>query len=168
MEQNLTTFEQIYRSYYRQIYSFLYKMCLDESLAETLTQETFYRSYRTISKYSGKYDLYVFISAVAYKLFFKHLKSQTSGTITVDLYVTDPDAPLDDDPGYKISKTVEIPKLVETLRSMPQKYGEILVLRIYGEVPYEDLAAKHRLSVNAVKAIYREAKIILKENLINE
>lgn len=51
---------------------------------------------------------------------------------------------------------------------MPQRHSEILVLHIYGEVPYEDLAAKHRLSVNAVKAIYREAKIILKENLINE
>lgn len=167
MEQNLAEFEQIYRGYYRKVYSFIYKMCLDESLAETLTQEAFYRSYRRLSKYNGNYDLYVFISAVAYDLFLKYLKGGVMKTVKIDLYVSDPDAPLSDEPGYKLSKIVETTKLIDTLRKMSSTHGELFVLRVYGEVSYEELAAKYGISVNSIKSMYREAKIIFKENLID-
>ena len=35
-------FEEIYESYYPQVYGYLCKLCQDEDMAEEMTQETFF------------------------------------------------------------------------------------------------------------------------------
>ena len=56
----------------------------------------------------------------------------------------------------------------KAIASIPKKYSEVLVLRIYGELPYEEIARKLGISVSAAKVIFFRAKKQIKEALLHE
>ena len=168
MIYNITSFERIYRAYYHRVYSFLYKMCHDYDTAEDLTQETFYQAYKSIGKYRGECDMFTWLAAIAKNMLFKHLRKAKNDHILIDVYVTEPEAPLFDDPGYRLVKEVEVGQLQYAISAMPKKYSEVLILRIYAELPYKEIAAKLGISENSAKVIYHRAKSMIKENLLND
>ncbi len=159
-------FERIYRDHYRRIYLFLYKLCRNAETAEDLTQETFYQAYVSLGKYNGQCELFTWLASIAKNLFFKYLRTTTKESMIIDLYVTDLEAPLSDEPGYRLVKEVEIDDVRRAIDSMPKKYSEVLVLRIYGELPYEEIARKLGISVNSAKVIFYRAKQFIKEALL--
>lgn len=159
-------FERIYRDHYRRIYLFLYKLCRNAETAEDLTQETFYQAYVSLGKYNGQCELFTWLASIAKNLFFKYLRTTTKESMIIDLYVTDLEAPLSDEPGYRLVKEVEIEDVRRAIDSMPKKYSEVLVLRIYGELPYEEIARKLGISVNSAKVIFYRAKQFIKEALL--
>lgn len=159
-------FERIYRDHYRRIYSFLYKLCRNTETAEDLTQETFYQAYISLGRYNGKCELFTWLAAIAKNTFFKYLRTTKNESLTIDLYVTDLEAPLSDEPGYRLQREVEIADVRRAINTMPPKYSEVLVLRIYGELPYEEIAAKLGISVNSAKVIFHRAKKHIKEEIL--
>ena len=56
----------------------------------------------------------------------------------------------------------------KAIAGIPQKYSEVLILRIYGELPYEEIARKLGISVGSAKVIYFRAKNYVKEVLLND
>ena len=51
---DVTEFEQIYREHFDTVYRFLIRLCRNESLAEELAQETFFRAMRSLGKFDGR------------------------------------------------------------------------------------------------------------------
>ena len=49
----MQSFEDVYRIYFRRIYSFLYKLTSDHDISEEMAQETFYRAFLCFHKYDG-------------------------------------------------------------------------------------------------------------------
>lgn len=161
-------FEQIYIDHYRRIYAFLLKLCRDPQTAEELTQETFYQAYVSILRYNGQCEIFTWLAAIAKNVFFKYLRKTKAQSFTIDLYVTDLTAPLSDEPGYRLMREVDITRVRRAIAGMPKKYSEVLILRIYGELPYEEIAKKLGISVNSAKVIFLRAKNYIKEVLLDD
>ena len=162
------SFEEIYRKTYRQIYSFLYRLCHDPQTAEDLTQETYYQAYLSLGRYDGTCEISTWLCAIAKNTFFKYLRRTKKESYLIDLYVTEPEAPLDDEPGYRLIHECDVAQVRRAIRKMPSKYSEVLILRLYGELPYQEIAAKLGISENSAKVIYHRAKNMVKEYLLNE
>lgn len=160
-------FERIYRDNYRRVYSFLYKLCRSPETAEDLTQETFYQAYLSLPRYNGRCEMFTWLAAIAKNMFLKHLRHIKHETVTVDLYVSDPEAPLADEPGYRLMREVEVSSILAVLDRMPKRYSEVFLLRTYGELPYSEIALKLGISVSSAKVIYHRAKKYIKEALID-
>ena len=150
------------------LFSAALKKCGDLHDAEDLTQETFYQAYRSFGRYNGECEMFTWLAAIAKKMFLKYLRQNSKESILIDVYVTEPEAPLTDEPGYRLSRQVEIAELRAAIAAMPKKYSDVLILRIYGELSYEEIAAKLGISVNSAKVIFHRAKKIIKEILLNE
>lgn len=159
-------FEQIYRDHYKRVYAFLYKLCRNSETAEDLTQETFYQAYISLGRFDGSCELLTWLISIAKNLFFKYLRSTKNDSMTIDLYITDLEAPLSDEPGYRLIREVEIADVRRAIDAMPKKYSEVLVLRIYAELPYEEIARKLGISVNSAKVIFHRAKNFIKKALL--
>ena len=63
-------FEQIYKEYFPRVYSFLYGMCGNASLAEELTQESFYQAFVSFHRYNGSCELFTWLDAIANNSYF--------------------------------------------------------------------------------------------------
>ncbi len=161
-------FEQIYRDHYRRVYAFLLKLCRDPQTTEELTQETFYQAYQSLSRYNGQCEMFTWLAAIAKNVFFSYLRKTKAESMVIDLYITDLAASLSDEPGYRVMREVDIARVRKAIAGIPQKYSEVLVLRIYGELPYEEIARKLGISVSSAKVIYFRAKNHIKEVLLND
>lgn len=65
--------ERVYVLHAQDIYKYLLSISHDEDLAEELTQETFFRAMRTISKYNGSCKLSVWLCQIAKHIWYQWL-----------------------------------------------------------------------------------------------
>ncbi|MCQ2427504.1 MAG: RNA polymerase sigma factor [Clostridia bacterium] len=161
-------FERIYTENYRHVYAFLMKLCHDPNTAEDLTQETFYQAYISLPSYNGRCEMFTWLAAIAQNQYFKHMRRHIKEALLMDLYETEPNAPESDEPAYNVLRDVEIERVRKAISALPPKYSEVLILRIYGELPYEEISKKLGISVNSAKVIFFRAKNFLKEKLIDD
>ncbi|MGI6167864.1 MAG: RNA polymerase sigma factor [Eubacteriales bacterium] len=161
-------FEQIYKDHYKRVYAFLLKLCRDPDAAEDLTQETFYQAYKSLPRYNGRCEMFTWLAAIAKNIFFKYLRRKKSESMVIDLFISDLTAPITEEPGYRLMREVDISRVRRAIAGIPKKYSEVLILRIYGELSYEEIAKKLGISVNSAKVIFFRAKNYIKEVLLNE
>ena len=57
-------YEKLYQTYYMQVYSFTMNIVKDESAAEEITQETFYRIIKSKS-FRGQSDISTYLCSIA-------------------------------------------------------------------------------------------------------
>lgn len=170
MPLNTETFEDIYVKYFNRVYTFLYRMCGSEDLAEELTQETFYQAFRSFYKFRGESELFTWLASIAKFTFFTYLRKNKREN---DLLNTDPCNTLLDDDGEndpeKIIQKEEMSSAVRRgLDKLPTKYKDVVVLRIYAELPFSEIAESLKISESSAKVLFFRAKKMLLEELKHE
>lgn len=168
MNQLDITFERIYRTYYRRVYEFLYKQCHDAQLSAEMTQNTFCTAYGHLMRYSGECEMFTWLAALAKNELMRYIRTHSDGSLFIDLYVTVPDAPLNEEPGYRVTREVTYSELRRAFDALPPRYTETAILRIYGEISYEEIARMLDISQNTAKVIFFRATKMLKEILIHD
>ena len=69
-------FEKIYIRYFNDVFLFLKKLSKDESVAEEITSETFFKAMRSIDTFRGETDVRVWLCQIAKNCYFSYLKKQ--------------------------------------------------------------------------------------------
>lgn len=88
-------FEQIYRTYFKSVYRYIWKLSGDEHVAEEITSETFLKAMKSIGDFRGQCDMRVWICQIAKNTYYSYLK-KSHRTVSVDetelQCISDPDA----------------------------------------------------------------------------
>lgn len=64
----MTEFEGIYRQHFRDVYSFVLSLSLNEKIAEEITQETFFKALNSIDTFNGTCKINVWLCQIAKNL----------------------------------------------------------------------------------------------------
>lgn len=154
-------FEHIYAKYYKQIYLFLLKLSGDHSLAEELTQETLYKAFLHIGQYEGRSSLYTWLCEIAKNSYLAELKKRK--------HLASPGETWEHDSGFNVEEDVLNRQLLDSMRReilhLPEPYSSVCVLRIYGELPYAEIAAQFGRSESWAKVTYFRGKAMLMERM---
>lgn len=163
-------FEQVYREYYGSINKFILKLCGDSTLAEELTQETFYRTYLSLHRFQGKSSLYTFIVSIAKHTYYKHMKKNkpVMPYEDIDEQAYLPQSHTSGDPLYIYEKKDERYALRRIIDQLPEKYRDVILYRIYAEMTFEQVAKVMDITENSAKVLFHRAKKKLSEELKNE
>ena len=162
-------FETLYREYYQKVYAFLYRLCADPDLAEDLTQETFLQAYKSFHKFRGDCEVFTWLAAIGKHSYFKYLKKKKLQLDAANLdlvaqsYLQNEDSPEEHIHRKDVEKAVR--KVVENI---PKKYRDVVLLRIYAELPFSQIAQSLKISESSAKVIYFRAKKMLMEVLKDE
>ena len=165
----MKVFESLYREYYQKVYAFLYRLCADGDLAEDLTQETFLQAYKSFHKFRGDCEVFTWLAAIGKHTYFKYLKKRKLHLDAANLeLVAQSYMKGDISPEEHVhKKDVEdaVRKVVDTI---PKKYRDVVLLRIYAELPFSQIAQILKISESSAKVIYFMAKKMLMEVLQHE
>ena len=156
-------FESIYLEYSDGIYRFLYKLSSDPELSEELTQECFYQAFRGFSRYRGNCELFTWLCAIAKNLYFSYLRRHKTAAFNDSLLLEEEDP--DPLPEEKVLKTQREQAVQKAINNLPKKYRDVVLLRIYADLPFEQIAAHLGISENSAKVLFFRAKAKLKEDL---
>lgn len=162
-------FEAIYTEYYQRIYAFLFKMCQDRDLSEELTQESFYQALKSFHRYDGSCSLFTWLAAIAKNTYFKHLRKasnrQSDLLSAEDVSVLADDT---DDPAELLQKRAELDALRRIVDQLPEKYRDVVILRVYGDLPFAEIAKSLKISENSAKVLFYRAKNQIREELSDD
>ena len=159
--------ESLYRAHYRQVYAFVDRFFADAGIATQLSEDVFadaftnYGSFgiRTRSdmlRHEGEIRMLLARLCVKYAL--RELRDAPETWIRYDWYVTDPEAPLTEEPGYSLRGEVTAGELYRALTSLHGDGCELLLLRQCAELPMEWIASLYDISGQAALIRYLRAR----------
>ena len=70
-------FEQVYKKYYSIVYRYLLSLTKDNTMAEEIAQETFYKALKNISKYNPEMKMLTWLCTIAKNTYFTEIKKQS-------------------------------------------------------------------------------------------
>ena len=149
-------FEDAYRRYFRAVYRFTLGLTQDGSLAEEITQETFFKALKAFEKFDGSKDIRSWLFTIARNGFYDHCRAQKR-TISQE------ELPQELPEGVRIEEQVEDEErafaIHQFLHSMAEPYKEVFTLRVFGELPFEKIGRLFGKSANWARVTFYRAKV---------
>ena len=163
-------FEELYKTYFTRVYTFLYKLCSNEGLAEELTQETFYQAFTSMHRFKGQSEIFTWLASIGKHTYYKFLKKNKLHfeAINIDT-VTDVFCEnTNSDPEFFVQRKAVTESIRKIVNTMPDKYREVVILRVYAQLSFSEVAAAMGITENSAKVLYFRAKKMLMEVITNE
>ena len=154
-------FEMVFQNNNQFIFRFLMKLCGDVSLAEELTQETFFRAYMNMSALRNDKKITAWLCQIAKNTYFAWFNEQKRNRqISQQI-------PVDGTPD--IAELFEEKELADrafsVLHALEEPYKEVFVLSVFGGLSLKDISAMFEKSESWARVTYYRAKQKIMEGL---
>lgn len=158
----MVDFSKIYDEYFQNVYKYVYSLCRNESLAEEITQETFYKVLKNIDKFKGDCHLFTWICQIAKNTYFTYSKREKKlfSSETLDDLIVKGDSFEE----YILDKD-QVKRLHIYLHDLPEPYKEVFSLRVFGELPFSQIGELFNKKDSWARLIFYRAKTELRRRL---
>lgn len=155
--RDLEEFESLFREYQNQVYGWIVRIVRDQSAAEDLTVETFWRVWKSRARFDPQRPFGAWARRIATNAALAHL-NRTSPEISL---VVEPAAPAASDPAVS-RETKE--RIERAFRTLPPKLQVAATLALIEEQPYEEIAGALGISIGGVKSrVFRAVRMLRKK-----
>ena len=169
-------FREILRRYERPVFSLVYRMVRDRTLAEDLAQEAFVRAFNAIASYKPSYKFSNWILKIANNHTIDYLRKRKLDTVSID---GSPHARTDEEAGRSrlvIASEAESPheyvenrelggQIEEAIGTLREEYRTAILLRHVEGYAYDEIAEIMEVPLGTVKTYIHRARGELKERL---
>ena len=154
-------FEMVFHENNQFVFRFLMKLCGDVSLAEELTQETFFRAYMNISALRNEEKVAVWLCQIAKNTYFAWFNEQKRKQPISQ--------PISTDSTPDIAELFEEKELAgrafSVLNALEEPYKEVFMLSVFGGLSLKDISAMFGKSESLARVTYYRAKQKIMEGL---
>lgn len=152
--------EAIYREYSKTVYRYILSLTRDESFAEELTQETFYRAVKNIDRFDSSCKISTWLCAIAKNVWLSERRKmgKTEPLTEYSAVCASPE-------NEALSAIWQV-ELMRILHSMPENVREVMHLRLLGGLSFADIGAVTGMSENCARVTYYRGKEKLKKELM--
>lgn len=157
----MTDFENIFRENSGFIYKYLLKLCRNKSLAEELTQETFFRAYMNISKVKNKDKIPLWLCQIAKNCYFSWY-NQNKRFLPMEEARNMADT---GDFEELFSENELTEEAFRRLHELEEPYKEVFMLRVLGQVSLKDISKIFGKSESWARVTFYRGKQKLIEKL---
>ena len=152
--EKVTDFQEVYSLYFRDVYRYALSLCRNESVAEEITQETFYKALEKLDSFEGKCKLSVWLCQIAKNTYISMCRK--------DVHL-DPDAETDllpmkgsiEERYFDRETAFAIHKVLHTLE---EPYKEVFSLRVFGQLSFGDIGGLFGRTANWACVTYHRAR----------
>lgn len=159
--ENVTDFEKIYSDNSDFIFKYLMKFCKNRSLAEELTQETFFRAYMNISGLRDKSKTSSWLCQIARNTYFAWYNEHKK--------LSDYDEETENADKVDIEGSFEQKELTEKafacLHELEEPYKEVFMLSVFGQLSLKDISKLFGKSESWARVTFYRAKQKLSEKM---
>lgn len=153
-------FEKIYNEHFTDVYKYVLSLSRDESLAEEVTQETFFKAMKSLDKFNGSCTLYVWLCQIAKNTYYTLYQKRKR-------FISGQDMELQSD--LDIEKDFldkdQARRLHILLHNLDEPYKEVFTLRVFGELPFSQIGELFGKTDSWARLIFYRAKNKLQEGM---
>jgi len=149
-------FEAVYRRYFADVYKYVLALSRDETTAEEVTQQTFFKALTAIDSFRGDCQLRVWLCQIARNQYLTLCRERKK--------FTDREAePMDRGIEEGFADRDAARRLHVLLHDLPEPYKEVFSLRTFGELPFTQIGELFGKTESWARVTYFRARRKLKE-----
>ena len=165
------SFEELVRRYQRPISAYVYRMVGDYEAALDLTQEIFIKVYGSLARYRSEFKFSTWIYKIAHNSAVDHLRRNAgrerslSSGIEGDQY----ELPIESgslSPEQESERRERRLEIEAVVRSLPNAYRELIVLRHSQDLTYEEIVEVTGLPLGTVKNRLFRAREMMRQQFV--
>ena len=159
--EKVTNFQEVYNLYFRDVYRYALSLCRNESVAEEITQETFYKALAKLNSFDGKCKISVWLCQIAKNTYIsmcrkdKRLKHSADAELLQDNESIE-EIFFDKETAFAIHKV---------LHTLDEPYKEVFSLRTFGELSFKQIAELFGKTEEWARVTYHRARLRIKEEM---
>ncbi len=160
----MTEFEDIYRAYFQDVFSYLRRLTNDSSLAEELTSETFFKAIHALNQFRGDCNIRVWLCQIAKNTYFSYLKreAKTEYPGSGELLRSPSQEPSMEE---LLVRREDARQIREVLHTIPEPYKEVFMWRVFAELSFRQIGQIFGKSENWACVTYHRARAKIIERL---
>ncbi len=153
--------EEIYNTYFKDVFLYLYSLSGDRDIAEEITSETFLKAIESIDRFKGTCELRVWLCQIAKNSYFSFLRRRSKIVGMENI----PEQADGHDPEQMVTSSEASMKVHEILHSLGEPYKEVFSLRVFGELSFKQIAALFGKSENWACVTHHRARNKIKKQM---
>ena len=164
-------FTELVKRYEKRVINYVYRITHRYEEAHDLAQEIFVKVFVAIDRYDPKYQFSTWLFRIAQNSAIDALRKKSVTEVPI-ARSSDDEPPKDRefaDPGvtpYRALKNKQLGAAIDkAVRELPPDYRELIQLRHFAELSYEEIATMKNLPLGTVKNKLFRARNMLKESL---
>ena len=157
----MADFKEVYKLYFRDVYHYTYSLCRNASMAEEITQETFFKALNGLDSFDGKCKVLVRLCQIAKNTYLSICRKEKHIDYDIDTVSLISDHNIEDNYLSRES-AFEIHKVLHRLQ---EPYKEVFFLRTFGELSYAQIAELFSKTETWARVTYHRAKLKIQEEL---
>ncbi|PWU67363.1 RNA polymerase sigma factor [Gracilibacillus dipsosauri] len=155
--------EELYKEVYPRIYAFFYVKTVNKQIAEDLTQEVFYQAIKKFHTFSYESTLDTWLFAIAKNRLRNFYRSKRYQNLLLEKLPKEERNPIS--PEEQLLEKEKQKTLNEAINQLEDVPKEIVMLRVYGELSFKEIATLVNKSENHTRIIFHRAKLIIQKEL---
>ena len=152
--------EIIYRKYYKYVKSYALSLCLDEVLAEDITQETFYKAINSYNKFNHKCKIETWLCQIARNTFLNTKRTKQHDDIDSIINLAS-DCNTED----SVTQKEDIRKILSISTTLDSPYKEVFYMKTLGDFSYQIIADVFGKTESWARVTYYRAKQKIAERM---
>ena len=154
-------FEQIYTTYFRDVYLYICKLSNNEHIAEEITSETFFKAMKSIDSFRGDCEIRVWLCQIAKNCYYSYIKKANRTECIDNVEIAEQGVSFEEQL-FRHDTAIQIQKI---LHDVPEPYKEVFMWRVYAELSFKQIGQIFGKSENWACVTYHRTRNMLKEKL---
>lgn len=152
--------EKICNLHYKYVKSYALSLCLNEAMAEDITQETFYNAIKKIDTFKNDCKIETWLCGIAKNIFLNQKrKKQTENILDY------PNLVADSNTEENFIKDESVKRILAEAVKLETPYKEVFYMKILGDMPYSTIADVFGKTENWARVTYFRAKKQIEERM---
>ena len=172
LEGDRDRFTELVKRYEKRVINYVYRITHRYEDAHDLTQEIFVKVFLALDRYDPKYQFSTWLFRIAQNSAIDALRKKSIAEVSltrppsVDENSKEREFPDDGISPYRALKNKQLSTAIDTaVARLPPDYRELIQLRHYAELSYEEIASMKKLPLGTVKNKLFRARNLLKDEL---
>lgn len=155
--------EDIYKTYFQDVYYFILAMSGNPHIAEEITQETFFKALKGIKHFQGKCSVKSWLCQIAKNEYISYTRKKhyTDQELTEQMSVKGRAK----DPEQCMMQKDEAMSIYQVLHYLDEPYKEVFTLKVLGELSYKEIAQIFEKQETWARVTYHRARVKIQEIL---
>ena len=165
-------FSVLVERYQGRLVNYLFRLLRSAEEAQDLAQEVFLKIYQALDRYDSRYKFSTWLFRVAQNAAIDKIRKRRLQVVSMDRPVDREDEgrswefpSSDPSPYHDLRNRERGDAIQEAVDHLPWEYRELIVLRHYGELSYDEIASLKQMPLGTVKNKLFRGRQMMKEKL---
>ena len=163
----VTDFEQLYNTYFNDVYLYIMRLSGNEHVAEDITSDTFFKAMNSIDSFRGDCDVRVWLCQIAKNCYYSYIK-KSNRTEHVDVAEIQDVPDLSPSVAEEYARNDEIERIQKILHDIGEPYKEVFMWRVYAGLSFKQIAQIFGKNENWACVTYHRARKKILERMEEE